>query len=123
MRLLVTIEVEEPESGTAARPGTRRDIVLDYAPETRVRDLVAALTANRMAALPSNVVALPGASSVPTLTGPVDLYLGEHLVDPSLTIDASPVRPRCGARARRPFQPARGRATRARRGQDLVGPR
>ena len=38
------------------------------------------------------MVALPGAASVPTLTGSVDLYLGDEVLDPQQTIDESPIR-------------------------------
>ncbi|MET0838724.1 MAG: FtsK/SpoIIIE domain-containing protein, partial [Marmoricola sp.] len=92
MRLLVTIEAEAPERGSGAGSGPRHDIVLDYAPGTRVRDLAAVLSGAPAEAAPANVISLPGASSVPTLTGPADLYLGELVLDPSLTIDASPIR-------------------------------
>ncbi len=99
MRLLVTIEAAGSGPGREAGPGptsrsaslTRHDIVLSYTPETRVRDLAAALTGSPTA-VPANVFALPGASEVPSLTGPVDLYLGEELLDPEQRIDESPVR-------------------------------
>ena len=38
------------------------------------------------------MVALPGAGSVPTLTGSLDLYLGTEVLDPRQTIDESPIR-------------------------------
>ena len=88
MRLLVTIE--------SAAGGTRHDVVLTYAPETRVRDLAAALTTSHAGAaersMPTNVVALPGATAVPTLTGPVTLYLGEEALDPDQRLNDGPVR-------------------------------
>ncbi len=90
MRLLVTIESAR---GNPATPGadSGHDVVVDYAPETRVADLVAALTRSG-SEVPANVVALPGAASVPTLTGAVDLYLGDEVLDQRQTIDASPIR-------------------------------
>ena len=38
------------------------------------------------------MVALPGSAGVPTLTGPLDLYLGDELLEPEQRIDESPVR-------------------------------
>ena len=87
MRLLVTIEVP----GSNGAPVTRHDVVLGYAPETTVRDLATALT-GQPATVPANVVALPGAAAVPTLTGPRDLYLGRHRLDPEETVDGSAIR-------------------------------
>src|SRR6478735_5991248 len=86
MRLLVTIETPDGDGLDA-----RHDVVLDYTPDTLVRDLASALGTSRSAALPTNVVALPGASAVPQLVGPADVYLGEALVDPDLTVSASPI--------------------------------
>ncbi len=91
MRLLVTIEAADPGQGKQSGTGPQHDIVLSYAPETRVCDLAAALMQSSQA-VPANVVALPGAASVPTLTGPVDLYLAEEVLDPEQRIDASPIR-------------------------------
>ena len=95
MRLLLTIEAgpdrSEARRGSGRASSTQHDIVLSYAPETRVRDLAAALAGNTETAL-ANVVALPGAAGVPTLTGPLDLYLGEELLEPEQRIDESPVR-------------------------------
>ena len=105
MRLLVTIEA--PSSGhrsASARPdgrlsgshsgrhSGRHDLVVTYSPETRVCDLAAALAGTTAENAPTNVFALPGASSVPTLTGPVDLYLGDEILDGEQRIDESPVR-------------------------------
>ena len=74
-----------PRDGTAREHrASGHDVVLDYAPETRVGDLAAALSRTG-AEMPTNVVALPGAGSVPTLTGPVDLYLGDEMLDPGQT--------------------------------------
>ncbi len=87
MRLLVTIETPAGDGLDA-----RHDVVLDYTPDTKVRDLASALGTSRSAALPTNVVALPGASAVPQLMGPADVYLGEALVDPDLTVSDSPIR-------------------------------
>lgn len=78
MRLLVTIETAPGRTGREHRD-SGHDVVLDYAPETRVGDLAAALSRTG-AEVPANVVALPGAGSVPTLTGPVDLYLGDEVL-------------------------------------------
>ncbi|MEO7351806.1 MAG: hypothetical protein ABIW17_07900, partial [Marmoricola sp.] len=88
MRLLVTIEAPGSGSGSV----TRHDIVLSYSAETRVCDLATALTGSPSENLPTNVVALPGAASVPTLAGPVDLYLGEELLEAEQRIDESPIR-------------------------------
>ena len=90
MRLLVTIETAPGRTAREHR-ASGHDVVLDYAPETRVGDLAAALSRTG-AEVPANVVALPGAASVPTLTGPVDLYLGDEMLDPGQTIDQSPIR-------------------------------
>lgn len=65
--------------------------MLSYTPESRVCDLASALTCSSEV-LPANVVSLPGAASVPTLTGPVDLYLGEELLEAQQRIDESPIR-------------------------------
>src|SRR6478609_1772409 len=90
MRLLVTIETaRDTAAGQQATSG--HDVVLDYAPETRVGDLTTALTRTG-GEIPANVVALPGAANVPTLTGSIDLYLGEQVLDPQQTVDASPIR-------------------------------
>ena len=89
MRLLVTIETA-PGRTAGPRPDSGHDVVLAYAPETRVADLAAALT-GAGESLPANVVALPGAGAVPALSGPVDLYLGDRVLDPDQTIDASPI--------------------------------
>src|SRR4051794_17077035 len=90
MRLLVTIETAR---GGAPRQqaDSGHDVVVDYAPETRVGDLAMALSRTG-AQVPANVVALPGAANVPTLTGPVDLYLGEEVLHPDQTVDESPIR-------------------------------
>ena len=95
MRLLLTIEAgpdrSEAHRGSGWGSVTQYDIALTYSPETRVRDLAAALAGSAEAA-PANVVALPGAAGVPTLTGPLDLYLGGELLEPEQRIDESPVR-------------------------------
>jgi S-DNA-T family DNA segregation ATPase FtsK/SpoIIIE len=111
MRLLVTIETagarpqSRPGTRSEARPAlrsvtattprsqdsTRHDIVLDYTPETRVCDLVASLGGSAEA-VPLNVVALPGAASVPSLAGPLDLYLGDEVLEGEQRIDESPIR-------------------------------
>ena len=95
MRLLLTIEAGPDRSdaprGSGSGSVTQHDIALSYAPETRVRDLAAALTGSAEA-VPANVVALPGSAGVPTLTGPLDLYLGDELLEPEQRIDESPVR-------------------------------
>ncbi len=90
MRLLVTIEAA-PGPQATSRAGSGHDLVVDYAPETRVADLAAVLSRTG-SEVPANVVALPGAAGVPTLTGSVDLYLGEELLDARRTIDESPIR-------------------------------
>src|SRR5690349_20445611 len=90
MRLLVTIETARGNP-SAPTTGSGRDVVLDYAPETRVGDLATALSRGA-AEIPANVVALPGAANVPSLTGPADLYLGEQVLDPQQTVDESPIR-------------------------------
>src|SRR5262245_8931051 len=84
MRLLVTVE-----TGAHEGSGSRHDVVVSYTPETLVADLIAALAGPSM---PANVVALPGASAVPQLTAPMDLYLAGERLDPEQTVDASPVR-------------------------------
>src|SRR4051812_35664704 len=64
MRLLLTIEAASDRSearGSGRALSIRHDIVISYAPETRVRDLAAALAGNTETAL-ANVVALPGAA-------------------------------------------------------------
>ncbi len=90
MRLLVTIETA-PRQQAGQNDDSGHDVVLDYAPETRVGDLASALSHSGQD-VPANVVALPGAASVPTLTGPVELYLGDAVLDPALFIDQSPIR-------------------------------
>src|SRR3954451_5224502 len=91
MRLLVTIETARRSHAGQDADSGRHDVVLDYAPETRVGAVAAAL-GRTGAEVPANVVALPGAGRVPVLTGAVDLYLGDQVLDPRETVDASPIR-------------------------------
>ena len=91
MRLLVTIEAPGTGSAQDATKASRHDVVLSYAPETRVGDLAASLSGRR-AEVPANVVALPGSAAVPTLTGPAALYLGDQPLDPDELVDQSPIR-------------------------------
>ncbi len=101
MRLFVTLEtgpVSGPVSGLVSGRA-RHDVLVTCAPETRVADLAAALAGSGTSArggaaadLPANVVALPGAASVPTLTGAPDLFLGEQRLDPDERVDATAVR-------------------------------
>ncbi len=88
MRLLVTIEAPSPGDGSL----TRHDVVVTYSAETRVRDLAAALTSAPSEHAMANVVAFPGAANVPTLAGPVALYLGDELLLGEQRIEESPIR-------------------------------
>src|ERR1700712_1027048 len=90
MRLLVTIETARGDAA-GRRADSGHDVVLDYAPETRVGDLATALSRTGDE-IPANVVALPGAASVPALTGAIDLYLGDEVLDPRQSVDESPIR-------------------------------
>ena len=87
-----------------------------------MRDLAAALTRSGSEACPANVVALPGAASVPTLTGPVDLYLGDEVLDPRQTHRREPDPPRRRPRPGRALLPAGPRAPGPGRGPHLLGP-
>src|ERR1700759_2264016 len=90
MRLLATIETA-PGSQAGEGVLSGHDVVVDYAPETRVGDLVTALS-RAAGEVPANVVALPGAANVPTLNGRIDLYLGDEVIHPRQPIDESPIR-------------------------------
>ena len=86
MRLLVTVE--------SAHTGSRQDLICEYAPETTVRDL-SRMLARQIDRQPASV----GATNVvdlrtrETLVEPsVDLFLGEIVLDPSVTIDHSDIR-------------------------------
>ena len=137
MRLLVTIEAEPGERvRPPSDPARHRARLHPRDPGVRPGD-----GADREPSRPSRPTSspCPARSSVPTLVGPVDLYLGEQMLDATLRIDESPIRhgvvlglgqpscqrtrsPRDWSRSGSPPDPVRATCTGSGIGRATLGP-